>query len=89
MFYGTFQYSETVLSKGTPMGIICKFQVAIWLHQLESNNSNYQIILADIGGIFGCFCGASLISMIEVMVITVCTCWQMFALLSKRKLVVS
>ena len=38
MFYGTFQYSETVLSKGSSMGIICKSSVH---HCLEIHSQSH------------------------------------------------
>ena len=82
MFYGTFEYTETVLSKGSIMNIICKYIavmiiVIIFLHR--------KIISADIGGVYGCFCGASVITLIEMFAITNFSIYQTWKSMLKKE----
>ena len=84
MFYGTFQYTETVLSKGSIMDIICKYTNCHG--ECKDNNvSQKRLISADIGGVYGCFCGASVITLIEMIAITNFSFYQFWKSMFKKE----
>ena len=75
MYYGTFTYKETLLSKGTLIGIVCKYDKT---HKRCSTTGTIDLlqISADIGGMLGCFIGGSIISIVEMLLLSAITLWD-------------